>query len=161
MRAWLGRLRLLLQLEGSPDRIALSFAVGIFLAFFPLVGIHTGLALGLALAFRLNKVAILTGAWVNNPWTLAPMYTAGTLLGCALFGVSPASLGEVDWSLHGRAFYNSLVEGFRPLLLPYVVGNLVAGVLAGLVTYFLLRKILVRRRGAAWGRTPDGDLTPP
>ncbi len=147
MRGWLGRLRLLLQLEGSPDRIALSFEVGIFLAFFPLVGIHTGLALALALAFRLNKVAILTGAWVNNPWTLAPIYTAGTLLGCALLGVSPASLGDVDWSLHGRAFYHSLIEGFRPLLLPFVFGNLVAGALAGLVTYFLLRKVLVRRRG--------------
>ncbi|HVO09954.1 MAG TPA: DUF2062 domain-containing protein [Vicinamibacteria bacterium] len=147
MRAWLGRLRLLLQLEGSPDRIALSFAVGIFIAFFPLLGIHTGLALALALAFRLNKVAILTGAWVNNPWTLAPMYTAGTLLGCALVRVSPASVGDVDWSLHGQAFYHSLIEGFRPLLLPFVVGNLVTGAAAGLVTYFLLRKILVRRRG--------------
>jgi len=147
MRAWLGRLRLLLQLEGSPDRIALSFAVGIFIAFFPLLGIHTGLALALAFAFRLNKVAILTGAWVNNPWTIAPIYTAGTLLGCAVLGVSPASVGEVDWSLHGRAFYRSLLEGFGPLLLPYVIGNLVAGVVAALVTYYLLRKILVRRSG--------------
>ncbi len=147
MRGWLGRLRLLLQLEGSPDRIALSFALGIFIAFFPLLGIHTGLALALAFAFRLKKVAILTGAWVNNPWTIAPMYTAGTLLGCALVGVSPASVGEVDWSLHGRAFYHSLIEGFRPLLVPFVVGNLVAGAAAALVTYFLLRKVLVRRRG--------------
>src|SRR5512137_774565 len=124
---WLARrLRVLLQVEGSPSRVAGAFALGVFIAFFPILGIHTGMALALAILFRLNKVAILTGAWLNNPWTLAPIYTAGTLVGCALLGVSPGSLGAVDWSLHGRAFYQSLVAGFRPLLLPFVLGNLVA-----------------------------------
>ena len=56
-----------------------------------------------------------SGAWVNNPWTVAPMYSAGTLLGCFVLGVSPASLGAIDWALHGRAFYASLVDGLRPL----------------------------------------------
>jgi uncharacterized protein (DUF2062 family) len=153
---WLRRLRLLLQIEGSPSRVALAFALGIFIAFFPLLGIHTGLALALAVGLRLNKVAILTGAWVNNPWTLAPMYTAGTLLGCALLRVSPASVGEVDWSLHGRAFYASLIEGFRPLLLPFVVGNLVSGALAAVVTFLLLRSLLLRRQAMAAARPCAG-----
>ena len=147
MIGWLTRrLGVVLQIEGSPTRIALAFALGVFIAFFPILGIHTGLAIALAVALRLNKVAILTGAWLNNPWTLAPIYTAGTLLGCALFGVSPASLSEVDWSLHGRAFYASLLEGFRPLLLPFVVGNLVAGTGVALVTFLVLRSVLARRR---------------
>lgn len=140
------RLRLLFQVEGSPSRVAAAFAIGIFIAFFPLLGIHTGLALVLAFAFRLNKVALLTGAWVNNPWTLAPIYTLGTLVGCALFGVSPTSLGAVDWSLSGRAFYDSFVAGFRPLLLPFIVGNLVTGAAAGLLTFVLVRFVLARRR---------------
>jgi uncharacterized protein (DUF2062 family) len=67
--------------------VALAFGIGLFIAFFPLLGIHTGLALVIALTFRLSRVALLAGAWVNNPWTLAPMYTAGTLVGCALLGV--------------------------------------------------------------------------
>lgn len=148
MIGWLTRrLGVVLQIEGSPTRIALAFALGVFIAFFPILGIHTGLAIALAVALRLNKVAILTGAWLNNPWTLAPIYTTGTLLGCALLRVSPSSVGEVDWSLHGRAFYESLIAGFRPLLLPFVVGNLVSGVLAALVTFLLLRSLLLRRRG--------------
>jgi hypothetical protein len=144
---WLARrLGVLFQVGGSPSRVALAFALGVFIAFFPILGIHTGLALALAVVFRLNKVAILTGAWLNNPWTLAPIYTAGTLVGCALLGVSPTSLAEVDWSLHGRAFYESLIEGFRPLLLPFVLGNIVAGTAAAAVTFVLLRSVLVRRR---------------
>jgi uncharacterized protein (DUF2062 family) len=144
---WLARrLRVLLQVGGSPSRVALAFALGVFIAFFPILGIHTGLALALAVVFRLNKVAILSGAWLNNPWTLAPIYTAGTLVGCALLGVSPTSIGGVDWSLHGRAFYESLIEGFRPLLLPFVLGNIVAGAAAATVTFVLLRTVLARRR---------------
>ncbi len=157
MIGWLTRrVRVVLQIEGSPTRIALAFALGVFIAFFPILGIHTGMAIALAVVLRLNKVAILTGAWLNNPWTLAPIYTAGTLVGCALLRVSPASLEEVDWSLHGRAFYVSLLEGFRPLLAPFVVGNLFSGAVVAVVTFLLLRSVLARRGrdAAAPGRGP-------
>ena len=150
-----GRLRrtvqLLLHLEDTPNRVALAFAIGLFISFFPLLGIHTGLALAIAIAFRLSRVAILTGAWVNNPWTLAPMYTAGTLLGCAILGVSPEGLGEIDWSLHGRAFYEALYEGLRPYLWPFILGNTVLGIVAGLVGYVALRFVLERKRAPQTG----------
>lgn len=139
--------RLLGQIEGSPSRVAAAFGIGVFIAFFPLLGIHTLLALGIALAFRLNKVAILVGAWTNNPWTLAPMYSAGTLLGCALLGVplvSPSA--SVDWSLKGRAFYEALAATLAPLVWPFVIGNLVLGTAAGLVAFVLLRWLLSRWR---------------
>lgn len=150
MLGWLlRRLRLLLQVEDSPRRVALAFAIGVFVSFSPFLGIHTGLSLGIAFVFRLNRVAILVGTWVNNPWTIAPVYTAGTLLGCALLGVAPSSLGDVDWSLHGREFYAALLEGFRPLLVPFLLGNLIVAAAAGLVTYFVVRRVLEKRRAAA------------
>jgi uncharacterized protein len=138
--------RVLFTIEGSPNRIAFAFALGVFIAFFPILGIHTWIALGLAIAFRLDKVAILIGVWVNNPWTVGPMLTAGTLVGCSLTGVSPATLGRVDWSLRGPAFYESLVAGFRPLVLPYALGNLVLGFVVASVTFVLLRAALIRRQ---------------
>ncbi|HYN05438.1 MAG TPA: DUF2062 domain-containing protein [Vicinamibacteria bacterium] len=153
---WLRRTRqILLHVEGSPSRVALAFALGVFIAFFPLLGIHTGLAIAIAVAFRLNKVAILVGAWTNNPWTIAPMYSAGTLLGSFILGVSPASLGEIDWSLSGREFYTSLAAGLRPLLMPFVVGNLVLGAAAAAVSFLALRWLLTRRRRTASPPGPD------
>jgi len=144
---WLRRTgQVLVRVEDSPTRVALAFAIGLFIAFFPILGIHTGMAIAIALLLRLNKVAVLVGAWTNNPWTLAPMYTAGTLVGCFVLGVSPASLGDIDWALHGRAFYESLVAGFRPLLLPFVLGNLLLGLVAGTVSFLVLRAALVRHR---------------
>lgn len=142
-------LRVLLHVEGTAHRTALAFAIGVFIAFFPLLGIHTGLALLIAFAFRLSRVAILTGAYVNNPWTLAPLYMGGTLIGCELLAVPPEGLMQVDWSLHGRAFYSVLLATLRPYLWPFVVGNLVCGVVAGAVAYVALRALLDRRRVAA------------
>jgi uncharacterized protein (DUF2062 family) len=74
------------------------------------------------------------------------MYTAGTLVGCLVLGVSPSQLGAVDWSLHGRAFYESLLAGFRPLLLPFVVGSLLLGAAAATLSFLVLRPALARRR---------------
>jgi uncharacterized protein (DUF2062 family) len=141
--------QVLLRVQDTPHRIALAFGIGVFIAFSPLLGIHTGLALGVAFAFRLSRVAILAGAWTNNPWTLAPMYMAGTGVGCALFGVSPESLGAIDWGLHGHAFYAALFEGLRPLVLPFVLGNTVLGIVAGMLAYLLLRSLLERQKAVA------------
>jgi uncharacterized protein (DUF2062 family) len=144
--SWLGRkAEILRHVEGSPSRVAAAFGIGVFIAFFPLLGIHTGLAIGIALLFRLNKVAILAGAWINNPWTIAPMYSAGTLLGCALLGVTPLSSTGIDWGLKGRAFYSALAAQLQPLVWPFVVGNLMLGVVLGLVAFLALRQLLVRR----------------
>lgn len=152
--SWLRRTgQVLLHVEDSPSRVAAAFSVGLFIAFSPLLGIHTGLALLIAVSFRLNKVAILLGVWVNNPWTVAPMYTAGTLLGCALLRESPASLGTIDWSLSGRAFYASLLAGVRPLLLPFVVGNLVLGAVVAGASFLALRRVLAARARRASERS--------
>ena len=141
--------QLVLRVEGTPTQVARAFGLGVFLAFFPLFGIHTLLALGLAFVFRLNKVAILAGVFMNNPWTIAPMYTAGTLVGCALLGVPPTAVGAIDWSLSGGEFYESFMVGLRTLLWPFVVGNLVLGAVAGMVSFFAVRGILQSRRSRA------------
>jgi uncharacterized protein (DUF2062 family) len=145
---WIARsAQILRHVDGSPDRVAAAFGIGVFISFFPILGLHTILALVVGMLFRLNKVAILIGAWLNNPWTIAPMFSAGTLFGCFLLGVplvNPAS--SVDWTLKGRAFYEALAVSLEPLLWPFVVGNLALGLVAGLAGFFVLRSVLSRRR---------------
>jgi uncharacterized protein (DUF2062 family) len=138
--------QIVLRVEDTPPRVALAFGVGVFIAFFPLPGIHTALALGAALVFRLNRVAVLAGAWTSNPWTLVPMLSGGTLLGCVLLGVSPSALGAVDWGASGSTFLESLVQGFGPLLWPFVVGNLVLGAVAGGASFLGVRAFLESRQ---------------
>jgi uncharacterized protein len=137
--------QVLFHVEDTPHRTALAFGVGVFIAFSPLLGIHWLLALATAFALRLNRVAVLLGTYVNNPWTLAPLYLAGTALGCALLGVSPEGLSTIEWHRHGWDFYAHLMEHLKPYVWPYVVGNTLLGAAAGGVTYFILRALLERR----------------
>lgn len=151
--------QILFHLEDTPHRTALAFGTGVFIAFSPLLGIHWVLALAIAFALRLNRVAVLLGTYVNNPWTLAPFYLAGTALGCALLGVSPEGLSTIEWHRHGWDFYSHLIEHLRPLLWPFVVGNTVLGLMCGTLTYAILRAILERRRkGTA---APPAEPTTP
>ncbi len=150
-----GRVRrtveMLLHLEDTPHRTAVAFGLGLWLAFFPILGIHTGLALLIAFLFRLNRAALLVGVYFSNPWTVAPLYIAGTMLGCAVLGVPTDALEQIDWELHGLEFYRALAVHLRPFLWPFVVGNTALGVLAGLIGYVALRFVLERRRTAQTG----------
>jgi uncharacterized protein (DUF2062 family) len=141
--------RVLLHTGDTPHRTALAFGLGVFIAFSPLLGIHMWIALLVAVLFRLNRVAILAGTYLNNPWTFAPMYLAGTSLGCSLLGISNAGLSAIDWSLHGRAFYRHLRHVLRPYVWPFLLGNTLLGILCGLLGYLLLRRVIELRRAAA------------
>jgi uncharacterized protein (DUF2062 family) len=148
-----GRLRrafaVLFHVEESPHRIALAFGLGVFIAFSPLLGLHTAMALGIAVVFRLSKAAIIIGIYVNNPWTIAPMYMAGTLLGCGMLGVSTGDLSTLRFDEHGWAFYRTLAHQLEPYFWPFVVGNTILGVVFGALGYVVLRRVLERRRRTA------------
>lgn len=146
MRGRLGRaLNILLYLNDTPHRVALAFAIGVSIAFNPLFGLHTLIALGIAFAFRLSRGAMLLGAYINNPWTIAPLYGAGTLFGCALLGVETGGLSRIDWSLGSGA----LLRALEPYLWPFVVGNLLLGAILALPSYLLVRRYLEARASSA------------
>jgi len=146
-------LQVLLHVEDTPHRTALAFAIGVWIAFSPFLGFHTLLALAIAFAFRLSRVAILLGAYINNPWTLAPLYLAGTVVGCAILGVPTEGLAELDWDLHGSAFYVHLLATLRPYLWPFLLGNTILGVVSSVVGYVILRRLFERRRALSPNRT--------
>jgi uncharacterized protein (DUF2062 family) len=148
-------LQVLLGVHDTPHRTALAFGVGVVIAFSPFLGVHFAIALVVAFLFRLNRVAILIGTYLNNPWTLAPMYLAGTTLGCVLLGVSSDGLDAIDWSLSGAAFFDSLWISLRAYLWPFLVGNTILGLVCGAAGYLLLRRVLERRAAAAAARTLD------
>jgi uncharacterized protein (DUF2062 family) len=142
------RLQVLLGIEDTPHRVALSFAIGVFLAWFPIYGSHTVLALLLAHLCKVSRAPALLGIWVNNPWTIVPMYMAGTVLGCFVLGIPPAELWEIDWRAAVHSFHGTF-QVLRPYLWPFLLGNTVVGAIAGAIAYVVLRAFLQRRRRAA------------
>ena len=77
-------IRRLLAIDDPPERTALAFSIGVFIAFSPFLGLHTIMATALAFAFRFNKIAIYAGTFVNNPFlTLVPIILASYAVGRA------------------------------------------------------------------------------
>lgn len=133
-------LKRLLHLQDPPHRTALAFGTGVFIAFSPLLGLHTVMAIVIAFAFGLNRVAVLAGAWINF-WALAPCYAFGTLIGALMLGVDTGDLSAIDWSQGIGALTSTLGTLFWPIML----GNTVLGAVAAVPAYTLSRKFLEAR----------------
>lgn len=63
-----------IQANGSPAKLALSFAVGVFIAFSPYPGGHTVIMLAARWLFKLNFPVLFLATSFNNPWTMLPFF---------------------------------------------------------------------------------------
>ncbi len=132
------RFRAILSVNDTPHRVALAFALGVFLAFFPAVGVHTIMALTIAWVGRLSVMVILAGTLVNNPWTFAPIYGGSFWFGLLLTG-RPMPSFRIEWSeISLTTFWGAV----KPVLWPFCVGTIVAGTIAGILAYWIIRPMV-------------------
>jgi len=126
----------LLALDDPPERIAIAFAVGVFFSFSPLYGLHTFLGLTVAFLFGLNRVALLLGLFVINPWTLVPIYAAAIYIGGLFLGFPPvAPFPQFAWKevFEGR-FWVELARHWR-LLMPLFLGSTILSFVFAAISY--------------------------
>src|SRR5262245_52879944 len=90
------QLRQLLHLDDTPHRIAVAFALGVFIAFSPLIGLHTAMVFLFASLLRLNTIAVLVGSLLNNPWTFGPIFGSCLWFGLKLYGMK-RTIPPLDW----------------------------------------------------------------
>jgi uncharacterized protein (DUF2062 family) len=146
--------RRLLALDDPPERTALAFSVGVFIAFSPFLGLHTILATLLAFLFRLNKVAIYTGTFINNPFlTLVPIIVASYAIGALALGRPwhiPAAGIELlrDPHLLTADYYRRLFRESWDIVWPFTIGGLALSVVCSLVAYPVTSALLRAKRRA-------------
>jgi uncharacterized protein (DUF2062 family) len=144
------RFSLLKWVEEPPHKTALAFAIGIFLAISPLLGLHTVIGLLVAWLFRLNRVVTLTGVFVTNPWTIVPIYTFCTWVGSLILGVD-LTIIDIDW--HDLTL-RKIARELEHILMPFVVGSAVVATVVAFASYFIVLKSV---RGS---RTTPSGLAP-
>ncbi|TKS59678.1 MAG: hypothetical protein EWM72_01863 [Nitrospira sp.] len=150
-RSFLVLLRRVLHLQESPQRTALAFALGVFIAFSPAYGLHTVLVVLCTWIFGLNFVALLAGAFVNNPWTVIPILGATYWTGALL-------LGRIDtptFNWHDSSFAG-IYQQIIPYAVPFALGGLVLSVIGALVSYPVAYLLVLRYRPA-----PDASVAQP
>lgn len=135
-------LRQVLAVDDTPHRIALAFAIGVFIAMSALLGLHTVLGLAIAHLMRLSKRVMLVGVYVNNPWTIVPVYSFCVWIGMILTGTSSA-VPVIDWE---NLSLKSLMNDCSHLILPFVVGTTIVGIVSAVAGYFLLKQAVIRYR---------------
>jgi len=136
------RIRGIFQLSDPPHKLAAAFAVGIFIAFTPTFGLHVISCLILAWLFRLSKLVMITAAFLNNPWTVVPMYGFCLWFGMKITGTH-ITVPNIAWKELGIM---DLFHLLKPYLWPFVAGTLVLGVIAAVISYFVIYSAAVRYR---------------
>jgi hypothetical protein len=143
-KSWLGRkLRLiylrLIRLRGNPQAIATGLASGVFVGFFPFLGLQTVIAIVLATIFRGSKVAAVAATWVSNPLTYVPIFVFNYKVGQSLLGVEAKAILASDFE--SLAALKEMGSTFVATLL---TGCFVVGAIAAVITYFYSLAILAR-----------------
>ena len=162
----------ILHPEKSASDVAWSFALGLSVAWNPLLGLHTWIVILLCLVFkRLHRPLILAAAFINNPWTMVPIATASAYLGNILMGHGwHLDLSGISWHALGwRSFatrdgFDLMFQMLKPVLAPYLLGGGVLAVLALPAGYFGMLKIAQKLRKLHLSNlhlpSPSNDASP-
>ncbi|GAB4284719.1 MAG: DUF2062 domain-containing protein [Roseovarius sp.] len=159
------------RLPDPPHRIARGIFAGVFVSFTPLFGMHFVLAALLARVMGGNIVAALLATFVGNPLTFVAIATASFQTGHLLLGGSFRHLDASHRSLTGKfvdawgdlkhnvmalftdtqADWHNLMVFYDEVFLPYLVGGILVGLIAGLAAYYLSLPVIQayqhRRKG--------------
>lgn len=162
-------LRWLIRLRGSPQAIAGGFSLGLFIAFTPTIGIQIVLAFFLATALNVNRPAAVLAVWITNPITIPAIFSINYWLGSLIWeGPSvpvvsrrlfelASQLTTLDlWAITDQL--SAVAELGIDIIIPLVLGSIIAGTLSSILSYFILLRLLtflVARR-AKRKRMKDG-----
>lgn len=145
------KLKTILQVHETPHRIALAFALGVFMGNSPFLGLHYIGGIFLAWIFRLNKLVAFVGVSVNNPWTIVPISTFAVWLGAKILVIKDV-LPPVDWSAMTAStvmawmkslvtdsdnFFNLILD-LMPLIKSFIVGSFIVCTLSSIASYFII-----------------------
>jgi uncharacterized protein (DUF2062 family) len=145
--------RRLLAIDDPPERTALAFSIGVFIAFSPFLGLHTIMATFIAFVFKFNKIAIYTGTFLNNPpLTLVPIIIASYAVGAFFLGKPleiPAEGLELlkNPRIFSGDYYRRLFVESLTILEPFALGGMILSVVCSVLAYpITLRALRAYRR---------------
>ena len=121
-----------MKLDDPPHKLALAFALGVFVAFSPTIGMHIVSCFLLAWIFRVSKVVVLSASFINNPWTVVPLYGFCIWFGIKITGAD-APVPHIAWN---ELTFSTVYFVLKPYLWSFIVGTLVLGTAAAVLSYF-------------------------
>ena len=153
------------RLNDTPASIAFGCAIGAFVSFSPLFGLHFVIAALIAKLFRVNIIASLFGTAVGNPITF-PFIAAGSMalgsfllgrtqkvahtdgegvmaafkdIGLLLYDGARSAIGIAEpGTISWSVAADRLAEFGNQVMLPYGIGGMICGLPVAILTYYLV-----------------------
>ncbi|MEO1919430.1 MAG: DUF2062 domain-containing protein [Paracoccaceae bacterium] len=144
------------RLPDTSHKIALGAAIGTFVCFSPILGVHMAMALILVYILRANLIAAFITTVFGNPVTYPFIAAVSLSLGRVVLGQNAK---DDDFQRLHTTFWNAftdfwqlikswfgaaerpdgLGDFFTNMFLPYLVGGTIIGLVLGAAIYFLLK----------------------
>lgn len=148
----------ILHADDTPHAIARGVGIAMLVAFLPLVGFQTAIAIGLAALARANKAVCIPIVWITNPVTVVPIYGGCLALGRMLLA-SPITETDADAlariQQHGESvrpfewqFWRDIFHYLAGLGVELWVGCFIVGLFFAVVSYVVTVRgvVLYRER---------------
>ncbi|AGF75585.1 DUF2062 domain-containing protein [Bartonella vinsonii] len=141
----------ILRISATPHKVALGFAIGIFLACSPLFGMHIVLAIFFSWILRGNFAAAIIGTAFSNPLTFLLIVMADYKVGyfcLSLFSnVDEISLSQIRVLFEGLTLSNIslLFKGtWDSIMRPMILGGILLGFILGSLSYIGVYRAIAR-----------------
>jgi uncharacterized protein (DUF2062 family) len=138
---WMELMKQMVTLSVPADKLALSYAIGVFAGFTPYVGFQTYIGLALTSLFRVPFVPSLIGINITNPLTIPIIFAFTTKIGMLFLGVE----FDIDFTWE-KVTLSTLLEAGKTLLIPFIIGTHLVGIVLSIITYFAVYYIVKRYR---------------
>lgn len=126
----------LVNLQGEPRSVARGYALGVFLATTPLMGVHCILAVFIAGVLRWNRLAAGIGAFHSNLLTAPLLYGFTYFIGAKILKLN------VNLDIPEKPF--KLLSQGTNVLSSLTIGGLIIGIPLAILCYYLCYFILKR-----------------
>jgi hypothetical protein len=160
------------RLPDAPHRIGRGVFAGVFISFTPLFGLHFLGAALIAWAIRGNVLAALLATFFGNPLTTPVIAYTSVEIGHSLLGSQGAlSFEEILDAFSGATgelwrnaiaiftsrptVWSDLGDFFHEIFLPYLIGGIVPGVIAGVICHYLTLPVIEAYKKARTKRLHD------
>ena len=151
------------RLRRLPDpahKISRGIAAGVFVCFTPFFGFHFLISAAVAWMIRGNILAALLATFFGNPITFPIIAAISLDLGSRILGRPVAQMSELAQGFGNLwrgllSFFtpypvnwHQLGDFFERIFIPYLVGGLIPGLIAGTAAYFLSKPVIQTYKAA-------------
>lgn len=133
----------LIKISDTPHSISLGFAIGVFSAFTPLIGLHIVIAIFFSWLVNANYLSSVAGTFIGTPITYPFMWISSILVGNIFFSVDNLNKDLFEnFSFYSWDFFLLI----KPFIWSFVIGSTVLGLISSFLSYFLLKKLVILYR---------------